>query len=164
MKWTEVDLSTVALVDKRNGGSKFNPPLRFQIPTARIMYDGVSNFKSVTLEMPNEFTEWWTDILDSILPDPYRSNMKDNGLRVKVDPATQFFNDNRKSIFPSIEEGGLKGDTITCIIDIPGTYFFQDMNGFIVRMHQAIVKQRNHEEEEPLMTGCAFLTTDVENV
>ena len=166
MKWSEVDTASLVLTDKRNGGSKITPLLRFQIPTARVMYDGVSNFKSVTLEMPSDFVEWWTASLDTLLPEPYRSNMKDNGLRVKVEPGTQFFNDSRKSIFPSIDEGGLKGETLTCIIDIPGTYFFQDMNGFIVRMYQAVVQKRHEEpviEEGTRLTGCAFLTTETEN-
>lgn len=159
MKWAEVDLTSIVLSNKRNGGSKITPLLRFQIPVARVMYDGISNFNSVTLEMPSDFVEWWESSLDTLLPDPYRSNIKDNGLRVKVEPGTQFFDESRKSIFPSIEEGSLRGETLVCIIDIPGTYFFQEMNGFIVRMYQAVVKTRPQtvEEASEKLTGCAFI-------
>jgi hypothetical protein len=162
MKWSDVDLSSILLTEKKNGGSKITQsdgsPLRFQIPIARVMYDGLSSFNSVTLEMPFEFVEWW-EKLDKELPEPSRSNMKDNGLRLKVDTATQFFNESKKSIFPDLNEGALRGETLTCIIDIPGTYYFQDNYGYIVRIHQAVLKTRTPTEVVPEsnLKGFAFI-------
>jgi hypothetical protein len=162
MKWSEVDLSSIILTEKKNGGSKITQadgtPLRFQIPMARVMYDGLSSFNSVTLEMPHDFVEWW-EKLDKELPEPSRSNMKDNGLRLKVDTATQFFNESKKSIFPDLNEGALRGETLICIIDIPGTYYFQDNYGYIVRIHQAVLKTRAPTEVVPEsnLKGFSFI-------
>ena len=149
MKWSEVDTSTLVFAGKRGGGTKVTQadgtPLRFQIPTARVMYNGISDFKSVTLEMPPDFCTWWTETLEEIASGcaPFRSNVKDNGLRVKVDPATQFFDEQKKSVFPAIEEGTLKGDILSCIVEVSGVYFFQDVYGLIVRAHQVVIRKRN---------------------
>lgn len=149
MKWSEVDASTLIFAGKRGGGTKVTQadgsPLRFQIPTGRVMYNGLSDFKSMTLEMPPDFCTWWTDTLDDIASGctPFRSNVKDNGLRVKVDPLTQFFDEQKKSVFPAIEEGTLKGDVLSCIVEVSGIYFFQDVYGLIVRAHQVVIRKRN---------------------
>jgi hypothetical protein len=109
------------------------------------MYNGLSDFKSMTLEMPSDFCTWWTETLEEIASGstPFRSNIKDNGLRIKVDPLTQFFDEQKKSVFPAIEEGTLKGDILSCIIEVSGVYFFQDVYGLIVRAHQVVIRKRN---------------------
>ena len=148
MKWSDVDTSTLVFAGKRGGGTKVTQgdgsALRFQIPTGRVMYNGISDFKSVTLEMPSEFCTWWTEKLEEISAgcEPFRSNIKDNGLRIKVDPLTQFFDEQKKSVFPAIEEGTLKGDILSCIVEVSGIYFFQDVYGLIVRAHQVVIRKR----------------------
>jgi hypothetical protein len=148
MKWSDIDTSTLVFAGKRGGGTKVTQadgtPLRFQIPTGRVMYNGISDFKSVTLEMPLYFCTWWTETLDEICSGstPFRSNVKDNGLRVKVDPLTQFFDEQKRSVFPAIEEGTLKGDVLSCIVEVSGVYFFQDVYGLIVRAHQVVIRKR----------------------
>jgi hypothetical protein len=154
MKWSDVDLSTLTFTEKRGGGVKISPLLRFQIPTGRVMYDGISSFSSVTLEMPDHFIEWWTELEKVLGRDPFRSNVSHNGLRIKVDPATQFFDESRKSIFPELVEGSLKGDTLSCIIEIPSVYYFQDMYGLVVRMYQGVVRSRAAAD------GCLFLNDE----
>jgi hypothetical protein len=149
MKWSDVDTSTLVFAGKRGGGTKVTQAdgsvLRFQIPTGRVMYNGISDFKSMTLEMPPDFCTWWTETLEEIASGstPFRSNVKDNGLRIKVDPLTQFFDEQKKSVFPAIEEGTLKGDILSCIIEVSGVYFFQDVYGLIVRAHQVVIRKRN---------------------
>jgi len=148
MKWSEVDISTLVFSGKRGGGTKVTQAdgsvLRFQIPTGRVMYNGISDFKSMTLEMPSEFCTWWTEKLEEIAAgcEPFRSNIKDNGIRIKVDQLTQFFDEQKKSVFPAIEEGTLKGDVLSCIIEVSGIYFFQDVYGLIVRAHQVVIRKR----------------------
>ena len=150
MKWSDVDTSTLVFAGKRGGGTKVTQAdgsvLRFQIPTGRVMYNGISDFKSMTLEMPPDFCAWWTETLEGISTgsEPFRSNVKDNGLRVKVDPLTQFFDEQKKSVFPAIEEGTLKGDILSCIIEVSGVYFFQDVYGLIVRAHQVVIRKRTN--------------------
>ena len=150
MKWSDVDTSTLVFAGKRGGGTKVTQAdgsvLRFQIPTGRVMYNGISDFKSMTLEMPPDFCTWWTETLEDIASGstPFRSNVKDNGLRVKVDPLTQFFDEQKKSVFPAIEEGTLKGDVLSCIVEVSGVYFFQDVYGLIVRAHQVVIRKRTN--------------------
>jgi hypothetical protein len=154
MKWSEVDVPALVFAGKRGGGTKVTQadgtPLRFQIPTGRVMYNGISDFKSMTLEMPPDFCAWWTETLEGISTgsEPFRSNVKDTGLRVKVDPLTQFFDEQKKSVFPAIEEGTLKGDTLSCIIEVSGIYFFQDVYGLIVRAHQVVIRKRTGMESK----------------
>ena len=150
MKWSDVDTSTLVFAGKRGGGTKVTQAdgslLRFQIPTGRVMYNGISDFKSMTLEMPSDFCTWWTETLEEIASGctPFRSNVKDNGLRIKVDPLTQFFDEQKKSVFPAIEEGTLKGDVLSCIVEVSGVYFFQDIYGLIVRAHQVVIRKRTN--------------------
>ena len=166
MKWSDVDTSTLVFAGKRGGGTKVTQAdgslLRFQIPTARVMYNGISDFKSVTLEMPPDFCAWWTEKLEDIASGcaPFRSNLKDNGLRVKVDPATQFFDEQKKSVFPAIEEGALKGDTLSCIVEVSGVYFFQDTYGLIVRAHQAVIRKSKSKSRSDLSESKCDVTTD----
>ena len=169
MKWSDVDTSTLVLAGKRGGGTKVTHAdgslLRFQIPTGRVMYNGLSDFKSMTLEMPPDFCTWWTENLEEIASGstPFRSNIKDNGLRIKVDPLTQFFDEQKKSVFPAIEEGTLKGDILSCIIEVSGVYFFQDVYGLIVRAHQVVIRKRTGVESKCEVTdgdalkGFAFI-------
>jgi len=164
MKWSEIDFSELTMTEKRGGGTKITPSLRFQIPSGRVLYDGISSYKSVTLEMPEEFAVWWNTVLDKELctQEPFRSNMKDNCLRVKIDTLTQFFDEKKKSIFPSIEEGSLRSSHLTCLIEITGVYYFQEVYGLVVRAHQIVVHPAVLEvEEEPevttKLTGFAFI-------
>jgi hypothetical protein len=113
--------------------------------------------------MPVDFIQWWQK-LDQELGsgcEPFRSNVKDNGLRVKVDGVTQFFDESKKSVFPSLDEGALKGDTLTCIIEVSGMYFFQETYGLTVRAHQVVIRKRNTpcEVEPPAeqLKGFAFI-------
>ena len=152
MKWSDVELSNFTFTEKRGGGAKISPLLRFQIPTGRVMYDGISSFSSITLEMPEHFLSWWAELEKTLGREPFRSNVSGSGLRIKVDNATQFFDTTRKSIFPELVEGSLKGDQITCIIEIPGVYYYQDMYGLTVRMYQGVVVHAP--------TGCMFLSDD----
>ena len=42
MKWSEIDFSELTMTEKRGGGTKITPSLRFQIPSGRVLYDGIS--------------------------------------------------------------------------------------------------------------------------
>ena len=170
MKWTEVDLTTLSFAGKKGGGTRVTnadgTPLRFQIPTGRVMYNGLSDFKSVTIEVPIDFVQWWTTKLESEIAsgcEPFRSNVKDGGLRVKVDASTHFFNESKKSTFPALDEGAFKGDTVSCIIEVSGVYYFQDVYGLIVRAHQVVLREKKQasatveEASGESIKGFAFL-------
>ena len=147
--WHTLDLTRVTHAGGRNGKTKFlmdnERPLRFQIPRAKVLFGGLSNFKSVTLEMPDEFAEWWRTTLEPALTSgltPFRSNMNGKNLRVKVDTSTQIFDSSRTIKFPELVEGAFAGLTVTCIIEITGTYFFQETYGLVCRVYQLIEREQ----------------------
>lgn len=164
MKWNEVQLDNISYAGKRNGGTKImygESPLRFQIPTGKVLYNGLSEWKSLTIEVPPNFIAWWTNFEKHSAEglQPFSSNAKDSSLRVKIDPLTHFFDGKKVSFFPNIEEGLLKGAIISCIIEVSGVYFFQGKYGLTVRAHQIVVRDANEAVEDMAekLTGFAFI-------
>lgn len=165
--WHELDLETIQYGGTKSGTTKFslegNLPLRFQVPRGRVMYNGLSGFKSITIEMPPDFVAWWRDKLEPALASgltPFNSNLKEYGLRLKVDKSTQVFDARRQIQFPELVEGLFGSAVVTCIAEISGTYFFQDNYGLTCRIHQIVVAEPEFEpEEEPSesVKGFAFV-------
>lgn len=129
------------------------------------MYNGLSGFKSITIEMPPEFVTWWREKLEPVLAGgltPFNSNLKEFGLRLKVDKSTQVFDARRQIQFPELVEGLFGSAVVTCIAEITGTYFFQDNYGLTCRIHQIVVAEPAFEEPEPedegrVVKGFAFV-------
>lgn len=148
--WRDVQMDEV-----ETKGTKFSvhhQPFRFQIPKGRVLYRGLSDYKSISIEVPPNFIEWWKTTIDKTFSEgltPYNSNMKDTSLRVKVDQSTQFFNSTKEIYFPELKEGLLEGTRVQCIVEIPGSYFFQGTHGLIVRAHQLVVS-----EADTLPSSC----------
>ena len=165
MKWNELNIESVVSSGKKNGGTRFSftdgEPVRFQIPTGRVLYGGLSEWKSLTIEVPPNFLAWWSSFENHLAAglDPFTSNAKDNGLRIKIDPLTYFFDDQKRSIFPDIEEGALKGAVVSCIIEVSGIYYFQGKYGFTVRAYQVVIRKPTEEpvESTEQLSGFAFI-------
>jgi hypothetical protein len=155
MLWRDINLSDVEFGGGRSGTSKFSihegRPLRFQIPKGRVLYNGLSEFKSISIEMPVEFVEWWRRTLEPALAsglEPFNSNVRDSSIRVKVDKSTQIFDADRHIQFPELNEGLFGGDTVTCIIEVVGTYFFKETYGLTCRAHQILVAPAQNVVEQ----------------
>jgi len=163
MKWNEVNFDSIEISGKKNGGTKISyeggSPLRFQIPTGRILYGGLSEWKSFTVELPPNFLTWWSSFENHLASgfEPFTSNAKENGLRFKVDQNTYFFDDQKQSFFPDIEEGLFKGAVISCIVEVSGVYYFQNKYGLVVRAHQIVVRKPHETEDEESLKGFAFI-------
>jgi hypothetical protein len=165
--WRALDLSDVTHAGARNGTSKFSvdrKPLRFQIPHGRVLFGGLSGYKSITVETTDEFAEWWRMELEpSLAPglSPFKSNMTGKNLRLKVDASTQVFDLNRNIKFPDLVEGTFAGTSVSCIIEIVGTYFFQEMHGLTCRIYQLVERPLADIAEEEDVTaqlkGFAFI-------
>lgn len=166
--WNDLDIETIQYAGSKNGTTKFslegNVPLRFQIPRGRVLYNGLSGFKSITIEMPPDFVTWWREKLEPALAGgltPFNSNMKEYSLRLKVDKSTQVFDARRQIQFPELVEGLFGSAVVTCIAEITGTYFFQDNYGLTCRIHQVVVAEPEFEAEpeEPTesVKGFAFV-------
>jgi hypothetical protein len=161
--WKDLDMTTIDFAGARNGTTKFSigpQPFRFQIPKGTVMYSGLSEYKSMTIEMPDQFCTWWRDTLEPVLASgllPFSSNLKERGLRLKVDKSTQIFNEERKIQFPELTEGLFGGATVTCIAEISGTYFFKDVYGLTCRIYQIIVHDSVEPEQGETLKGFSFI-------
>ena len=164
--WSEFDKNLIQVIPVGKDGKVKFKNLRFQIPRGVCMW-GVSAFKSLQVDIAvPEFLEWWKDLEATLcIQEPFNSNLKLNSLRVKVDGSTYFFDENSKQVNPDIVEGMLRGQELTCLVEIDGTYFFNGVWGLIVRASQ--VKSYGAEaiscdsDESVLAKGkCAFLSAD----
>ena len=167
--WRATDFSAVTHAAGRNGTTKFSvdgKPFRFQVPRGKVLFGGLSGYKSITIETSAEFADWWRSNLEPALVaglSPFKSNMSGINLRLKVDPSTQVFDANRGIKFPELVEGTFAGQTVTCIAEITGTYFFQETFGLTCRIYQLIERPADvmvqEEEEETVVPikGFAFL-------
>jgi hypothetical protein len=114
------------------------------------MYNGVSEYGSVTVDMPQVFTTWWRETLEPALVgsmSPFNSNLTNSGFRFKVDKSTQFFNANRDIQFHDVKEGLLANTAVTCIVEITGTYFFKESYGLTCRAYQIVVNDSQPDVE-----------------
>ena len=173
--WHALSLETVEHTGGKNGTVKFHTnggksPLRFQVPKGRVMFNGLSEYKSITIDMPEVFIAWWRETMEPTLigsVNPFNSNLKETGLRLKVDKSTQMFNSKKEIYFPDLTEGLLSRATVQCIIEISGTYFFQGNHGLTIRAHQIVVSSTaeadadtsvaDAETESTTLKGFAFI-------
>jgi hypothetical protein len=165
--WHGLKIEDIEFAGARNGTTKFSvngQSLRFQVPKGAVLYNGLSEYKSITIDMPEVFTAWWRQTLEPALVtglSPFNSNLKDTGLRVKVDKSTQIFNSKKEIYFPELNEGLLSGSVVKCIIEITGTYFFQGSHGLTIRAHQIVVSDSETTTTEPEteLKGFSFIET-----
>jgi len=170
--WHALNIENVEHGGARNGTVKFTidggKPLRFQIPKGRVMYNGLSEYGSITIEVPNVFSIWWRETLEPILAgglEPFNSNLKESALRIKVDKSTQVFNSRREIQFPELKEGAFQDSVVTCIVEITGTYFFKESYGLTCRVYQVVINEEKPpgevlEDESEQVKGFAFLSTE----
>ena len=118
-------------------------PLRFQVPRGMCTW-GVSGYKSFQIELtdPN-FIQWWRDLETQLCPmasggpsPPFNSNLKEGGLRIKIDDSVYIFDQNSKQINPDVKEGLFRGQELSCLIDIDSTYFYNGNSGLTIRAYQ----------------------------
>lgn len=169
-KWHLLNLEDVVFAGAKNGTTKFSlqgQPFRFQVPKGRVLYNGLSEYKSITIDVPEAFVAWWRQTLEPAIAAgliPFNSNLKESGLRVKVDKSTQFFNSKKEIYFPELKDGLLAGSMVTCIIEIAGTYFFQGSHGLTIRAHQIVASDpptdlETIDETSTSLKGFAFIET-----
>lgn len=169
-KWHLLNLEDVVFAGAKNGTTKFSlqgQPFRFQVPKGRVLYNGLSEYKSITIDVPEAFVAWWRQTLEPAIAAgliPFNSNLKESGLRIKVDKSTQFFNSKKEIYFPELKDGLLAGSMVTCIIEIAGTYFFQGSHGLTIRAHQIVASDAPTELEtiddtSTTIKGFSFIET-----
>ncbi|NBS71497.1 hypothetical protein EBT31_21695 [bacterium] len=154
MFWNEVDFSQIEKKDGRAGRQSFlynGKPFRFQIPEARCVW-GLSEYKSVSMEMDEEFQNWFQTLEKHIgKPEPFSSNLRDGLLRVKLDEYTQVFDSDRKLDLRERTEGAFRDCKLKCIMEVSGMYYFNGTYGLTCRIYQMLWSEAEVQDE------CAFI-------
>jgi hypothetical protein len=161
-KWSEIDetqieVATGARIKFSIGGG----PLRFQIPRGVTEW-GVGSYKSLQVTVHDEsFIEWFQKLERTLCPgEPYKSNLTGHQFRIKVDDRTLVFDQDAKFVTDEIREGFLKGKSVSCIIDIDGSYFYKGTWGLSIRAHHIKYYADVEPDDEPaeqVLKGCSFL-------
>jgi len=140
--WSDIDVTVIETVQLARDRSRFRyngGPLRFQVPRGLCTW-GVNSFKSFQVQVTDEnFIQWWRALEAQLCPvvdAPFSSNLKEGGLRIKIDDAVYIFDQNSKQINPEVKEGLLRGQEVSCLIDVDSTYFFNGNWGLTVRAFQ----------------------------
>jgi len=168
--WSVVAKDVIDVVPGMKDKSRYmyeGKPLRFQIPRGACTW-GVSQYKSFNVDIKNpEFTAWWTELERRLCPqEPFKSNLANGSLRIKIDEATYIFDENSKQVTPEVREGLFRGQELSCIIDIESNYFFNNVWGLTIRASQIRfygIEQPSPDAVKPdevpvLAKGiCAFL-------
>lgn len=164
--WNEIDQACIEVVPSGRERIRFRyqgGPLRFQIPRGLSKW-GVSAYKSIQIDLSNPaFMEWWKTLERFLCTqEPFKSNLAGSTLRLKVDDATYFFDENSKQTNPEIKEGLLRGHEMSVLVDIEATYFFNGTWGLVCRAAQirSWVNAEPEETEQPSVLTpnvCAFL-------
>jgi hypothetical protein len=137
-KWNEVNLDDVCIETGR-GRPKFGlagGPLKFQLPRGACQWGYNPEYKSFQLSVCDaSFIEWFRALEQKLCAEtPYRSNLKDGQMRMKADDSTLFFGSDGGMLPDGPER--MKGADVSCIMEISGSYFFQEVYGLTCRATQ----------------------------
>jgi len=150
--WYDLNKDLIDVVPGARDKSKYvyeGRPLRFQIPRGMCTW-GVSQYKSFNVDLSNvEFIEWWADLERRLCPqEPFKSNMLNGSLRIKIDDSTYIFDENSKQVVPEIQECLFRGQELSCIVNVESNYFFNDVWGLTVRASQIKFYGGDEDEED----------------
>lgn len=137
-KWNEVNMDYLQ-VETGRGRPKFSlggGPLKFQLPRGTCQWGYNPEYKSFQVSIcDGSFIEWFRALEQKLCTDaPYRSNLKDGQLRLKADDSTLFFGPDGSLLADGPER--MKGADVSCIMEISGSYFFQEVYGLTCRATQ----------------------------
>jgi hypothetical protein len=136
--WNEINLDDI-VIETNRGRSKFilgTCPLKFQIPRGTCNWGYNPEYKSFQVSVSDKvFIEWFRNLEQKLCQEtPYRSNLKDGQMRLKADDSTLFFDVNGSVIDDGPDR--MKCADVSCIMEIAGSYFFQDVYGLTCRATQ----------------------------
>jgi len=137
-KWNEVNLKDLE-IDTGRGRPKFGMnggPLKFQLPRGVCQWGYNPEYKSFQVSLCDPaFIKWYRELEAELCTDsPFRSNLKDGQMRLKADDSTLFFGPDGTMLTDGPER--MKGADISCIMEISGSYFFQEIYGLTCRATQ----------------------------
>jgi len=108
-------------------------PLRLQFNKVPVL-DFNAEWKTVDLEI--DPTEWLE--IEAAAQEyaelPWKTNLDERRLRVKIDDRTMFF-DSKSELIPGCQKVSAMAN-VTCIVEIKSVYNFKGQSGLTCRIHQ----------------------------
>jgi len=139
-KWNEIRIEDVE-IDPGSGRTRpkfrLGPgPLRFQLPRGACTWGVSPEYKTFQVGIQDgAFVEWYENLEKKLCSDvPFHSNLKDGAMRLKVDESTLFFRSDGSLLVDGADR--MKGADVSCIMEIPGSWFYQEKYGLTCRCAQ----------------------------
>lgn len=139
-KWNEVNLDDIE-IEPGNGRARprftmASGPLKFQLPRGMCPWGVNPEYKSCQISVPDEDFVQWYEILEKKLcaDTPFNSNLKGGSIRLKVDDTTLFFKADGTLVVDGADR--MKGADVSCIMEITGSYHFNEKYGLTCRATQ----------------------------
>jgi hypothetical protein len=152
-KWNEVNMDHLQVDASGRGRPKFSlggGPFKFQLPRGTCQWGYNPEYKSFQVSICDPaFIKWFRDLEQKLCTDtPYRSNLKDGQMRMKADDSTLFFGPDGVLLADGPER--MKGADVSCIMEISGSYFFQEVYGLTCRATQVRIWNQSFGTESDL--------------
>lgn len=137
--WSDIDTTQIEYLSLNKDRSRFRycgGPLRFQIPRGACTWGPNTEFKSFQVVIQDEaFIQWYETLEKRLCSEtPFNSNLKDGSLRLKYDDSTLFFRADGTLVTDGLER--LRGAEISCLMEIPNVYHFNEKYGLTCRAIQ----------------------------
>ena len=164
--WSEVNPTDIKLNGWKGRMMCLDGPIRFQIPEARVPF-GVSVFnskKDIQLEMIDPEWKSWISTLEahvcqllsddamnvfsteksaSEVMDLWKSNYRDDKLRVKLDDCSFWDSDNQPLDPPENIERWLARSRASALVEVRNIYFFNGTVGLVWKAKQVKILENN---------------------
>ncbi len=144
-KWNDIPLEDI---DIEPGNGRTRPkftlaggPLKFQLPRGTCQWGINSEYKSFQVSVPDEaFVNWYENLEKKLCSDtPFSSNLRAGQMRLKVDDSTLYFKADGTLLVDGADR--MKGADVSCIMEISGSYHFNDKYGLTCRATQVRIWQ-----------------------
>ena len=152
-KWNEVRLEDVE-IDPGKGRTRPrfhlpDGPLKFQLPRGVCTWGVSPEYKTFQVSIQDEaFVKWYESLEKKLCSDsPFHSNIIDGSLRLKVDEGTLFFKSDGSLLVDGPDR--MKGADVSCIMEIPSSWFFQEKYGLTCRAAQVRIWSGAAPSAEP---------------
>lgn len=139
-KWSEITIDDVTIEPGTGRGrprfTLSDAPLKFQLPRGVCTWGVNQEYKSFQVSVPDEaFVSWYESLEKKLCSDvPFSSNLKGGLMRLKVDDTTLFFKSDGTLVVDGSER--MRGADVSCIMEISGSYHFNDKYGLTCRATQ----------------------------
>jgi hypothetical protein len=149
-KWSEI---LTEEIDIEPGVGRTRPkftlaggPLKFQLPRGVCQWGVNAEYKSFQVSVPDEaFAQWYESLEKKLCSEtPFTSNLRAGQMRLKADDGTLFFKADGTLLVDGADR--MKGADVSCIMEISGSYHFNEKYGLTCRATQVRIWQEGGDD------------------